>query len=364
MKWHATQKCGLDIIQQPLWIHKAMGLQRTLSNQCAKRSIQPLLKGKDPCKEINTFLLQYRSTPHSTTGKSPAELLFSHELKTKLPSTAAVLGVKTRQEIRAYHDTKKLEQKLYADKRRRSKSKKIQPGDKILIKQHKSTTKPPFDPNPYEVTSVKGSQIEAIRDNAIRIRDKNHVKLLKGRPINLTPTWQQQNLISSATRYEDFDIEFQLPTESNQATTTLSASSNQISTQAVVENNTPAPSMPLFASSSLLIDQAVEPPIIHAVTPSVVTAQQVEQVEPETLTDSRVEDNELSDIDSRLASRLSSLLTSAGLPACEIASDPNSSTQTKSDHKLNRDCKLKWNLRMNEGPAVLQDEETDGHNEN
>ena len=36
------------------------------------------------------------------------------------------------------------------------------PGDKILIKQHKSTAKPPFDPNPYEVTSIKGSQIKAI----------------------------------------------------------------------------------------------------------------------------------------------------------------------------------------------------------
>ena len=111
-----------------------------------------------------------------------------------------------------------------------------------------------------------------------------------------------------------------------------------------------------------LIDQEFEPPIIHAVTPSAATAQQVEHVEPEP--DSRVEDNELFDVDSRLANRLSSLLTSAGLPACEIASDPNSSTQTKSDCKLRRDCKLKWNPRMNEGPAVLQDEETDRHNEN
>ena len=186
------------------------------------------VEGKDPHKEINTFLPQYCSTPHSTTGKSPADLLFGHKLKTKLPSTAAVLGIKTRQEFGAYHDTKKLEQKLYADKRHRSMSKKIQPGDKISIKQHKSTTKIPFDPNTYEVTSIKSSQIKAIRDDTIHIRDKSHVKLLKGRPSNLTPTWQQQNLISSATRYEGFDFEFQLPTESNQATTTFSASFNQL----------------------------------------------------------------------------------------------------------------------------------------
>ena len=105
--------------------------------------------------------------------------------------------------------------------------------------------------------------------------------------------------------------------------------------------------MPLLAPTSPFIDQAVEPPIIHAVIPSAATAQQVEHVEPEP--DSRVEDNELFDINIRLASRLSSLLTSARLPACEIASDPNSST---CDH------------RMSEGSAVLQDEETDGHNEN
>ena len=111
--------------------------------------------------------------------------------------------------------------------------------------------------------------------------------------------------------------------------------------------------MPLLAPSSPFIDQAVEPPIIHAVIPREATAKQVEHVEPEP--DLRVEDNELFDLDIGLASRLSSLLTSAGLPACEIASDSNSSTQTKSDHKLRKDCKLKWNPRMNERLAVLQD---------
>ena len=116
----------------------------------------------------------------------------------KLPSAAAVLGIKTRQKIRAYDDIKKLEQKLHADKRHGSKLKKIQPGDKIFIKQHKTTTKPPFDPYHYKVTNVKGSQIKAIQNNVIHVRGKGHVKLLKGKPINLTPTWQQQNLMSSS----------------------------------------------------------------------------------------------------------------------------------------------------------------------
>ena len=36
-------------------------------------------------KEIDSYLLAYRSTPHTVTGKSPAELMFQRKLKTKLP---------------------------------------------------------------------------------------------------------------------------------------------------------------------------------------------------------------------------------------------------------------------------------------
>ena len=225
-----------------------------------------------------------------------------------MPSTATVLGIKTGQEIRAYHDIKKLEQKLYGDKKCRRTLKKIKSGDKILIKLHKTTIKPPFDPNPYEITNIKGSQIKAIRDNAIHVRDKSHVKLLKRRPIDLTPTWQQQNLISSTTRNKDFDTEIQLPTKSEQATTTHLASFDQTLAQAVVDNNTPDSSMPLLTPSSSVTDKEVEYPIIH--------------------------------VDIRLASRLSSLLTSTGLIACETTSSSNTSTQTKSDCKLRKNCKL------------------------
>ena len=36
-------------------------------------------------KEIDSYLLAYRSTPHTVTGKSPAELMFQRKLRTKLP---------------------------------------------------------------------------------------------------------------------------------------------------------------------------------------------------------------------------------------------------------------------------------------
>ena len=40
---------------------------------------------RDWRSELNKFLLAYRSTLHTTTGKSPAELLYGRKMSTKLP---------------------------------------------------------------------------------------------------------------------------------------------------------------------------------------------------------------------------------------------------------------------------------------
>ena len=42
-------------------------------------------KGKQWKKDVRKYLIAYRSTPHMTTGVSPAELLFGRKIQTKLP---------------------------------------------------------------------------------------------------------------------------------------------------------------------------------------------------------------------------------------------------------------------------------------
>ena len=47
---------------------------------------------------------------------------------------------------------------MYADKHRRARQQKVTVGDKVLLWQKKTTTKQPYDPDPYEVTQVVGTQ--------------------------------------------------------------------------------------------------------------------------------------------------------------------------------------------------------------
>ena len=42
-------------------------------------------EGRNWKSEMDKFLMMYRSTPHSTTGVSPAELLFRTRIRAKLP---------------------------------------------------------------------------------------------------------------------------------------------------------------------------------------------------------------------------------------------------------------------------------------
>ena len=61
------------------------------ANSEAENFMKPLTKSiraanmerRDWKKELHIFLLNYRATPHATTGFSPAKLLFNREIKTK-----------------------------------------------------------------------------------------------------------------------------------------------------------------------------------------------------------------------------------------------------------------------------------------
>lgn len=108
-------------------------------------------------RELNHFLLAYRSTPHSTTGESPAKSLFGRQIKCKLPQ----LGEYQRfNEMEDKDREMKQKYKDYADSRRHVKESDIVTGDKVLLRQSKvDKLSPAFCETPFEVVDKYHSQV-------------------------------------------------------------------------------------------------------------------------------------------------------------------------------------------------------------
>ena len=68
----------------PLWPRANAEVERQNCSVLQAMRVAHAEKG-DWRLELNKYPLAYRSTPHVTTGQSPAELLFGRKLSTKLP---------------------------------------------------------------------------------------------------------------------------------------------------------------------------------------------------------------------------------------------------------------------------------------
>ena len=73
-------------------------------------------------KEIYSFLLNYRATPHTTTAFPPSELLFNRKIRTKLPPVVMVSDKPKDDEVRQTDEQAKSKMKFNADKIRQANS--------------------------------------------------------------------------------------------------------------------------------------------------------------------------------------------------------------------------------------------------
>jgi len=109
-------------------------------------------------KEVGRYVTKYRSIGHTTTGKSPAELLFNRKMRRKLPELHAdcQLDLETRD-----RDTQvKAKTKAYADKAVNAKPSDITVGNQALVREErKDKFSTPFNPMPYRVVSKTGNSV-------------------------------------------------------------------------------------------------------------------------------------------------------------------------------------------------------------
>jgi len=120
-----------------------------------------IAEGKDPKLEVQRRVMNYCNTPHPSTGKAPSELIIGCLLNTKVPFTIKPATGKIHREAKEQDRRTREDRKRQRNLKRRAKTTSFVAGDHILIKQQKTTIKPPFDPKPYTVAKVKGTQITA-----------------------------------------------------------------------------------------------------------------------------------------------------------------------------------------------------------
>ena len=98
----------------PLW-PQANGEVGRQNRAILKRLRIAQAEGRDWRSQMDDFLMMYRSTPHSTTGISHAELLFGRTIRTKLLHLQEFL---CEDEVRDRDSERKEKGKMYADCKR------------------------------------------------------------------------------------------------------------------------------------------------------------------------------------------------------------------------------------------------------
>ena len=142
-------------------------------------------EGVDPEEALDLYVSAYQNTPHSATGEKPSKLMFGRDIQTKLPQVTTPSTGDHHDRARTKNEEYKKKTKERYDKKRRVKEVRMVPGDRVLIKQSKTTVKPPYDPKLYSVVTVEGTQVTARRGTQEKKRNKMKVKKLPDRPEHL-----------------------------------------------------------------------------------------------------------------------------------------------------------------------------------
>ena len=121
--------------------------------------------------------MNYRNTPHSSTGVSPASLMINRHIRTKIPYLDLSRPSRALQTARSNDNLRKSKAKEYMDKRHRATPSDIRQGDQVLLLQkraNKLTTR--YDPTPFTVIRKKGVSVELARGEARLFRNLSMVK--------------------------------------------------------------------------------------------------------------------------------------------------------------------------------------------
>ena len=160
----------------PLW--PAANAQVERFNETLEKTIRIAnVEGKNWRSELFVFLLNYRNTPHSSTGVTPASRMINRHIRTKIPYLDLSRPSKMLRTACSNDNLRKSKAKEYMDKRHKAAPSAIQQGDQVLLLQkraNKLSTR--YDPRPFTVVKKKGVSVELSRGEARLFRNLSMVK--------------------------------------------------------------------------------------------------------------------------------------------------------------------------------------------
>ncbi|XP_055623701.1 uncharacterized protein K02A2.6-like [Toxorhynchites rutilus septentrionalis] len=122
-------------------------------------------------KAVEEYVYSYNTTPHSVTGKSPMELLTGRPVKDLLPSLRTEPYWNRDEETRDKDIIRKMQGKLYADKRRHARTSEIVVGDTVMIKNYEiGKLETAFRPEKYTVIKKSGSDVVILCEDGVKYR--------------------------------------------------------------------------------------------------------------------------------------------------------------------------------------------------
>ncbi|XP_055633470.1 uncharacterized protein LOC129773838 [Toxorhynchites rutilus septentrionalis] len=85
------------------------------------------------------YILSYHATPHSTTGRSPSELMFGRKIRSKLPRIQ--FSSHMDEAVRDYDKVQKEKGRIAANLKRRARFSDIEVGDRVLMRNMRKENK-------------------------------------------------------------------------------------------------------------------------------------------------------------------------------------------------------------------------------
>ena len=159
---------------------EANGLAEAFMKVLKKTWCTANTESRNPRQEMYRMLRQYRATPHCSTQRAPAEVLFNRPFRTRLPEHVRPTSLTGKeQEMQEADKHAKAHQKRWKDRPRNVVSHKIQVGDEVLLLQQAGKTEPRYDPRSYKVLKVIGTQITVKRGEKVITRDAQRCKKVK-----------------------------------------------------------------------------------------------------------------------------------------------------------------------------------------